>query len=154
MNWEAVGSFAELVSAAAVVASLVYLARQIGQNTSALHAASVVSYRQLNAEFAHVLKVPEMTSAYLRGLAEYPALDPIDRVRFESLMVTLFNQYEASWFNERLQSVPRDFTPPMKSMLYHLRQPGAAEWWRRLGPALFSPAFVAYVAQVQTENAA
>ena len=36
MNWEAVGSVAELVGAFAVLVTLAYLARQIGQNTLAM----------------------------------------------------------------------------------------------------------------------
>ncbi len=35
MNWDAIGAIAELLGAIGVIASLVYLARQMSQNTRA-----------------------------------------------------------------------------------------------------------------------
>jgi len=40
MNWEALGAIAELVGAAAVVITLVYLSIQMKTNTSAINRAS------------------------------------------------------------------------------------------------------------------
>ena len=38
MNWDAVGAFAELLGAVGVIATLLYLARQIGQNSLMMRA--------------------------------------------------------------------------------------------------------------------
>ena len=40
MNWDAIGAIAELLGAVGVIASLVYLASQMGQNARAARASS------------------------------------------------------------------------------------------------------------------
>ncbi|MFT4580539.1 MAG: hypothetical protein ACI915_003982 [Gammaproteobacteria bacterium] len=41
MNLESIGSFAEILSAAGVIFSLIYVGFQVSQNTRAMHAASI-----------------------------------------------------------------------------------------------------------------
>ena len=54
MDWSAVGALAELVGAAAVVASLVYLSREVGQNTHAVRTANAVTAQ---ANFRHLARL-------------------------------------------------------------------------------------------------
>ena len=48
MNWDAIGAIAELVGAVGVIATLVYLARQINQNTSTVRSAAAAAHAQAN----------------------------------------------------------------------------------------------------------
>ena len=49
MNWDAIGAIAELLGAIGVIASLVYLATQIRQNTATVRASGSVAHSGLNA---------------------------------------------------------------------------------------------------------
>ena len=61
MNWEATGAIGEVVGAAGVIASLMYLAVQIRQNTKSVRRASARQSSEKNA-------------VALRGLADYSDL--------------------------------------------------------------------------------
>ena len=61
MNWEAIGALAELCGAAALVATLVYLAVQIRQNNKLLNVAqigdgSVIQNQQYPLHFLNLLQ--------------------------------------------------------------------------------------------------
>ena len=47
MNWEAVGAVGEIVGAIAVVITLIYLARQMRQNSSALRSTTAQSANEM-----------------------------------------------------------------------------------------------------------
>ena len=49
MNWEAIGAIGEVVDAAGVISSLVYLAVQIRQNTKSVRRASARQSSEKNA---------------------------------------------------------------------------------------------------------
>ena len=67
MNWEAVGAFAEAIGAIAVVATLIYLAAQIRQNTTALKGQTRASITQSSIDHLSMPIVPEkLASALLR----------------------------------------------------------------------------------------
>ena len=46
MNWEAIGAIAELLGAFGVIASLIYLATQIRQNSRQLMGASLIAVHE------------------------------------------------------------------------------------------------------------
>ena len=87
MNWDAVGSIGEIVGALAVFLTLVYLARQINQNTKAVRATA------LDSSVSSVLEVrgkifedPSLVAIYLKGLKAPEELNEIDTARFKLLM--------------------------------------------------------------------
>ncbi len=51
MNWDAIGAIGEILGAAAVFASLIYLAVQTKQNTRALKSAA---FHQIRSSFSEV----------------------------------------------------------------------------------------------------
>lgn len=71
MNWEAVGAVGEIVGAAAVVVTLVYLAGQVRQATRATQAASFQAASALEQEFLLAVGQDPATSrtwaAYMCG---------------------------------------------------------------------------------------
>lgn len=101
MSLEDLGNIGELIAAIATVATLVYLAMQIRQNTKALQAASVDSTIQAANDIRSSLFAdPEITSIYRRGLQGVESLDDIERERFRLIMT---NALWAFW-NTYIQS--------------------------------------------------
>ena len=94
MTIQDLGSIGELIAAIATVATLVYLALQIRQNTRALHHAAERAIREdANSWRANLIQHPEVAELYRKGLVDPGALDSIERLRFRMLLDALF----ATW---------------------------------------------------------
>jgi hypothetical protein len=92
MDWEAIGAIGQLISAAAVVLSLVYLGVQIRQNTKAVRSSTRFAWmeaiqRQNALEAQHI-------SVFLRAAAPQP-LDGQDELLLASILFSLLNAVEA-----------------------------------------------------------
>ena len=61
MNWEITGAISELIGAIAVVVSLLYLAKQIKQNTASTEATGFQAWQSDSA--AHWLAMADNTAA-------------------------------------------------------------------------------------------
>ena len=91
MTIQDLGSVGELIAAVATVATLVYLAVQIRQNTRALgHASESAMLDYGNSWRNNLIQNPEITELYRKGLLDPNALDPIEKLRFRMLLDGLF----------------------------------------------------------------
>lgn len=98
MNWDAIGAVGEIVGALAVFLTLVYLALQIRQNTSAVRASALdSSITAVGAIRQAVFSSSEVADIYLRGLASIDNLDQVERDRFRlilnNILWSLWNVY-------------------------------------------------------------
>ena len=87
MNWEAIGAIGEIVGAAVVFLTLIYLALQIRQNTSSVRLAAV------DAAITHMSNVrqgifadAEVTEIYIQGGKDPTGLDEKSLVRYRLLI--------------------------------------------------------------------
>lgn len=142
MNWDALGAIGDFVGGIAVVISLVYVGLQIRQSSNSVRAASQIAIKQLSTEITNQLCAPEIARIYLKGLNNSANLDPEDRVRFHSLMLSLFGSYEAAFYQRYFGTIPSELEQPTESQArFHLRQPGVKQWWDGGGRDRFSPEF-------------
>ena len=95
MNWEAVSAIAEIVGVLLVVASLVYLARQLGQNTAMMRVSA--AGERLERDYELVLPLienREFAEVWAKGDCEFDSLDAADQQRllfFERRAITLWH---------------------------------------------------------------
>ena len=137
MNWEAVAAIAELAGALGVIASLVYLAIQIRQNTrSAREAAWHSVLRDLQQFRSLIAQDPEVARVYRDGLRDLKSLNDDDRWRFGALMQSLYSVFETA-FRARNESL---FQHYLDDIAWQASRPGAREWWIK-GKRLYSPEF-------------
>ena len=98
MNWDMVGALAELGGAVAVVASLLYLARQV--RDSSLQSQRN-RYFQLNREamgFAEAMAHhKDWGELAFRGVTDRDSLGPSEAMRFNSGVLQIFRTYEAMY---------------------------------------------------------
>ena len=95
MNWDVVGAVGELAGAIGVIVSLLYLARQIGENTRATRrAASHESAQGLLSWFSHTLADPELTRIWTTGIEDLGKLSEEDAARFALLQFNLMKVAE------------------------------------------------------------
>ena len=136
MNWDALGAIGEIVGAIAVVASLIYVAVQIRQNTRQSRLASFESAVRGTSNWHHNLAGnPEMLRALFQGQRDYEGLSPEDRLRFQSLMITWIMEYQNfkmsfdEGTHERGAFSDRSLGELEKNILSLLRTPGGQQWW-------------------------
>ncbi len=115
MNWEAIGAIGELIGAAAVVVTLIYLAVQIRQNTRQL-AQNELSSRATAANVCAIApretrrtiyESPELTEIWLKGMNNPDELAENDFYRFRLLMQ---NGIDAIW-DVHSQTAVTSFSP-------------------------------------------
>ena len=138
MSWEAVGTLAEVVGAAAVVVSLVYLAMQIRQNTRQVEeqgraqrfSALGVLFDNWRNFRGKIISDPKVASIWRRGNEDPSQLNADDRVVFDLLMVDLMWGFAANWMvgvDEGLGSYLRD---DIADNLLIYASPGFRLWWK------------------------
>ena len=133
MNWDAIGAVGEVVGAAGVIASLIYLAVQIRQNTRSVEAATYQSVADSLADAAY-------------RLVGAPS-DPFDRLL---LFVGTIRRYENLHFQVRRGNLlASDVEGFMNSLATFLHVPNGdgflpSELWAGTR-SIFHPEFVAFV---------
>ena len=69
MNWDAIGAIGEVVGAAGVIASLLYLAIQVRASTRASAVDAKLRAAEMRIEFINsLINTPELNDLWLRGL--------------------------------------------------------------------------------------
>lgn len=136
MDWTAWSSIAEIVSSAAIVATLVYLALQIRQNTDAMQAAARAGAAQGDVDWLYRLVDHPDVGLLMRKEEPLTELEASQvnacLVAFMRLKEVNFRQYkagvldEATWANYRSSIVNGP-----------LSQPNARSWWLNFGQQLF-----------------
>jgi len=93
MNWDAIGAIAEIIGVLAVVASLVYVAKQLGQNTDMMRAESRNAiHHGHQQELFTVVQHPDVW----RGFSNEELDD--DGVRLNMWLTACLRSREHEWF--------------------------------------------------------
>ena len=99
MNWDAIGAIGEILGAAAVFASLIYLAVQTKQNTRALKSAA---FHQIRSSFSEVslavVQDPSLVSLLQRIRSDDPDIPIEDATRFTYFLTTFLRRGESAYF--------------------------------------------------------
>ena len=146
MTIQDLGSLGELLAAAATLATLVYLAVQVRQNTQALRSSTFQEIASQMAQNVEPLVYDQEVAALtVRGSAHLEELDEVDRVRFYAILIMSFRRMEAVYIHSQLGSIAPDLTRGFElSMLTNLQSPGGAAWWDS-AKVTFSREFVDHV---------
>jgi hypothetical protein len=132
MNWEAIGAVAEVVGAAGVIVSLLYLAVQIrNQNRQARVELVNELARQRNEYSGGVADNNELAEIWFRGLAEYRDLPEIQRVRFSAHIARMVRVMD-SLYQHRTEDQFRGEN--WEAFDYYIRDvfrhAGVQQWWQ------------------------
>ena len=132
MNWDALGAIAEMVGAMGVLATLIYLAFQIRDNTRSLHAASLESILEGAREryFLPMASTSDMANIYARGLNSLDQLDEDETRRFFYMMYEQLFQMQQVWQLRERNLIPQvDYDAWLDYTASLLRTEGGAEMW-------------------------
>ena len=145
MNWEIMGALGEIVGGLGVILSLLYLARQISDNTSSNQSAAITS---LTDQIMRVTMVDkESGTIFFNGLKGLAHLDETERLIFVQRVTAIF----LIWFNAHLQYqrklIPTEFWITFAGdIASYFQHSGIVDTWQMIKPG-FPPDFVLYVEQ-------
>ena len=160
LSLEDLGNIGELISAVAVVVSLVYLAsqirqntRQIDENTRAAQAAafdSSISHAFVARQM--IIENEKVASIYLKGLDDPESLSDEDRLRFR---LTIHNILWSLWNMQSQSQVGELSAETWSAQLETLRRISSSkgfEWFWANYSGEFGSSFQRVVAELQSEN--
>ena len=134
MNWEAIGAVAELTGAVGVIASLVYLATQIRQNTRSLRATAyrdMVDMLVSSTEFVSSDK--GLTRVLMKGLGDLDSLEGAEEhYQFSAILGrTVRNLDIARNMHDEGLLDASYYQSTLRATIDLLSGPGAAQWWQQ-----------------------
>ncbi|MDX1578075.1 MAG: hypothetical protein R3266_06305 [Gemmatimonadota bacterium] len=139
INWRALSTIAELIGAAGVVVSLIYVAAEIRQNTRQVEETNRIQrVAQLEAAYENFSRLrqlsaqsAEVTQIWLLGLEDPEALNAVDRARFEAMLGEFLNASQVLYARvEEGGLYPEVWDDLVMYLETLLQQPGAREHWR------------------------
>ena len=154
MNWAAIGGAGEMLGAIGVIASLLYLARQMRSAAAdARRAAAQAVFTKMNTVYESVSANPQLADVFLRGTANLSALSPGEATQFSALLIGFVRSYEELLHYKRGGTVGDWVWESVELVvLPTLTTPGGLEWWAKRR-SWFTPAFQAHVANVMPGEA-
>lgn len=131
MSLEQASLLAQIVSALAVVASLIFVGIQLRQATRAVRASTSQAHSALyHAIVVTIVENGEFARIWREALADFDSCSPDDRVRFVAQMSALFRYYESSrvqWLHGQLD--PEHWFTIERQVMSLIPQPGTQSWW-------------------------
>jgi hypothetical protein len=82
MNWDKVGTLADVIAALAAIASVAYLAFQIRQQTKSSQAEAIRGNVEGDAAMLAVAQDAELAQIFVRALSRFSDLEPAEALRF------------------------------------------------------------------------
>ncbi len=131
MNWEAIGAIGEIMAAAGVIGSLVFVGWQMLQNTNALHTATSHSHMEIYTSLSmSIAENRELATLWSSGLADFSSLDAVDRVRFIAVASSAFRYYETSYVQHSKGNLDDELWNNIEKQLRDMTAtPGVVSWW-------------------------
>ncbi len=131
MNWEAIGAIGEIMAAAGVIGSLVFVGWQMLQNTNALHTATSHSHMEIYTSLSmSIAENRELATLWSSGLADFSSLDDVDRVRFIAVASSAFRYYETSFVQHSKGNLDDELWNNIEKQLRDMTAtPGVVSWW-------------------------
>ncbi len=147
MNWEAIGAIGELMGATAVVATLLYLVKQIKQNTESTDAVGLQTWQSNST--AHWLTLAgkrEVGRAVATSIYDSRDLSDDNWLQVGCMWLNNFRQYQTTFIMHERDVVDDElFVVEMRMAARNLQVPGIRQWWDAGGRNQMSPRFTKYL---------
>jgi hypothetical protein len=122
---------AQILSSIGVIASLIYLAVQIRDNSRTARMAAFQQLASNTSNSWHALAHDgELTDIMMRGLKNFSSLSPVEKARFSFHGMAYLRHYENAWFQHQAGSLKgHDWHAIAKDIETLFTNPGARELW-------------------------
>lgn len=150
MNWNKASAISNMVIAASVIISLVYVANQVKQNTSAIHLTAMTNTNAVWIHYQMVLaQDKELNQIFWKGLKGDGSLSHVDQNRFEAFLAGWTQSYQQSFMLYQAGSMDQDlWNLQMKSLGWLFTNKGAVLYWAKW-KSEYLPAFVEQIEAIR-----
>ena len=140
------GSLGEFVGALGVVISLIYLARQMIQNTTSVRAASFNSMTENSIRLlGNTFPDPEFAEFLHRAQSDPSELTPAESIQWDSYMTAVFRHFGNLIYQYRVGSLDQQMWDAyQRTLKEHLRTPAWRTWFEE-NSHIFSTSLVEQV---------
>jgi hypothetical protein len=148
MTLEQLSFLAQIVGAAGVLASLIFVGLQIRQNTQSQHVVAVESLvAAINAINVPLMESPLLGRAIAKAQKDWAAASPDERVIAHYFLFSFFKLHEQAWYQYKSKVLDATQWVGWENLIrvyYH--SPGIQNVWWPSRRNAFSPQFQAYLA--------
>lgn len=145
VNWEAAGAIGEIIGAAAVVLSLIYLASQIRTQNRETRAASVHQVLHEYSAAISRLQEPEMADIWVAAIEDLDSLSESQRLRFVVYLMVAVRSFEDAYFQWREGRLEENIWRPLLTSLLDVKSTEAFTRFWELRRHQFRPEFAEYI---------
>jgi hypothetical protein len=152
LNWQAIGAIGELIGAIAVVVTLLYISKDIRQNSRSLAIAALrdttSNWNDLSGMLA---SSADLADIVVRGNRAIVGLSEAEALRYGAYVQSFFDNVENIRSLVVDYKIDRDMSVLEAIVARRVCIHGYADWWRE-NTDDYSPAFVAWIERIRTRS--
>jgi hypothetical protein len=149
VNWEAIGAIGDVVGAIAVVATLLYLARDIRQNSRSLAISALRDTTSNWNQWGNMIATSaDLAEVVARGNRALDELSEAQALRYGAFVQSFFDNVESFRSLVIDHQVERDLKVLEAILARRIVIPGFQAWWIA-NTEDYSPGFVRWVEEVR-----
>lgn len=146
------GSIGELLAAMATIATLVYLAMQIRQNTEAVRIQTYQAIMDSSNRLGDSLAEQNVDAIYRKGRKSPDSCTPQEMAQFMLIAGQVVNLYEGLYLHHQSGAIDDDFFENRwKTFCNFMQQPGFRRMWERAG-TYYSVSFTRAVERIMAKD--
>jgi hypothetical protein len=132
VNWEAVAAVGQVIGAGGIIATLIYLARQIGQNTKAMRISVAHSIAMDARDWNKpLLADASLALVFQTGTEDPSSLDEKDRARFIELCFSLLHMFENAHYQFQNGTLDQELWDGYRRLyIAYAKSPGFQAYWK------------------------
>jgi hypothetical protein len=145
------GNLGEFLGALGVIISLVYLAKQMQQNTTSVRAASFNSMVQNSIRLLEHAFIDSEFAKFLHRVEEHPSpLTPEETVRWDAYMTAVFRHFGNLVYQYRVGALDQEMWESYERTLeFRLRAPSWRAWFEE-HKEIFSKSLIDQVERIRS----
>ncbi len=152
MNWEAIGAIGEILAAIAVVVTLLYLAKQIRQNSQAVEISALRDTTEQWNRWSEVLATsPELADVVARGNKSYKQLSESEAMQYGAYVQMFFDCAESYRSLVEEHRVQKDLDVLESIVSRRICETGFTEWWAE-NQADYNTGFVDWINGIRAKR--
>ena len=132
MPLDQIANIAEISAAVLVIVSLVYVGKQIQQNTDTLKVSTAHDTAEdFSALYLLLAERADIADIFFRGLQDLEVLEPVEKLRFYAYFHKFFRTFENAYYQFTRGSLEAEPFDGIKQQLVILKSmPGVQTYWQ------------------------
>jgi hypothetical protein len=151
MNWDAIGALGQVIGAIAVVATLLYVAREVRQNGRSL---SISALRDTTAQWNQLSEMiatsPDLAEIVSKGNKSYDDLSETELLRYDAYVQTFFDNVDSYRSLVTDYGVDKDLAALARIVSSRIHIPGFKAWWAA-NNSDYADSFVSWIEAVRPD---